>query len=73
MEEQARQSATALLNIAAKGEKPKTVGDNVTNARKKFLPVTGVMAGLGAAAVKTASDFDSAMSQVAAVSGAAGS
>ena len=30
------------------------------------------MAGLGTAAVKTASDFDSAMSQVAAVAGATG-
>ena len=38
-----------------------------------MLPVTGVMTGLGTAAVKTAADFDSAMSRVAAVSGATGS
>lgn len=31
-----------------------------------------MVAGLGAAAVKTAADFDSAMSQVAAISGAIG-
>ena len=73
LEEQAKSSATALQEIAAKGEKLKTVGDNITNVGKKFLPVTGVVAGLGTAAVKTAADFDSAMSKVAAVSGATGS
>ena len=72
LEEQAKSSATALQEIAAKGEKLKTVGDNITNVGKKFLPVTGVVAGLGTAAVKTAADFDSAMSKVAAVSGATG-
>ena len=35
--------------------------------------MTGVVTGLGTAAVKTAADFDSAMSRVAAVSGATGS
>ena len=40
---------------------------------QKLLPVTGVVTGLGMAAVKTAADFDSAMSKVAAVSGATGS
>ena len=33
LEEQAKQSGTALQEIAAKGEKLKTVGDNVTNMR----------------------------------------
>ena len=73
LEEQARQSGTALQEIAAKGEKLKTVGDNVTNVGKKFMPVTLGVVGLGTAAVKTAADFDSAMSKVAAVSGATGS
>ena len=36
---------------------------------KKFLPVTAGVVGLGTAAVKTAADFDSVMSKVAAVSG----
>ena len=36
------------------------------------MPVSGAVAGLGAAAVKTSADFDSAMSQVAAVFGATG-
>jgi len=52
LEEQANQSATALQSIAAKGEKLKTVGDNITNVGKKFFPVTGVVTGLGTAAVK---------------------
>ena len=73
LEEQARQSGTALQEIAAKGEKMKTVGDNITNVGKKFMPVTLGVVGLGTAAVKTAADFDSAMSKVAAVSGATGS
>ena len=72
LEAQANQSATALQEIAAKGEKLKTVGDNISNVGTKLLPVTAGVVGLGTAAVKTAADFDSAMSRVAAVSGAAG-
>ena len=72
LEKQANESATALQSIAAKGEKLKTVGDNISNVGQKFLPVTAGVVGLGTAAVKTAADFDSAMSKVAAVSGATG-
>lgn len=73
LEEQANQSATALQKISATGEKLQDVGDKVSGVGKKMLPVTGAVTALGTAAVKTASDFDSAMSQVAAVSGATGS
>ncbi|MDY5957618.1 MAG: phage tail tape measure protein, partial [Frisingicoccus sp.] len=73
LEEQANQSATALQKIAAAGEKWKTVGDNISSAGQKLLPVTGVVTAAGTAAVKTAADFESAMSKVAAVSGATGS
>ena len=73
LEEQAKQSGTALQEIAAKGEKLKDMGDKVTDVGKKFLPVTAGVTALGTAAVKTAADFDSAMSKVAAVSGATGS
>ena len=72
LEEQAKQSATAVQEIAAKGEKLKDMGDKVTSVGEKFLPATAAVAGLGAAAVKTASDFDSQMSKVAAISGATG-
>ena len=72
LEQQANQAATAVQKIAASGEKLQTLGDNISSVGKKFLPVTGAVVGLGTAAVKTAADFDSAMSQVAAVSGATG-
>ena len=73
LEEQANQSATALQKISATGEKLQTVGSNIESAGKKLLPVTGAVTALGTAAVKTAADFDSAMSQVATMSGATGS
>ena len=73
LEQQAEQSATALQKIGATGEKLQAVGDKVSSVGQKLLPVTGVVTGLGTAAVKTAADFDSAMSKVAAVSGATGS
>ena len=72
LERQAGQSAVALQKIAATGEKLKTVGSAIEGAGQKLVPVTAAVGGLGAAAVKVASDFDSAMSQVAAVSGATG-
>lgn len=49
------------------GEKLQTVGNKISSVGQKLLPVTGVVTGLG-----TAADFDSAMSRVAAVSGATG-
>lgn len=72
LEQQANQSAVAVQKIAATGEKLKTLGGNISSVGQKFLPVTGTVAALGTAAVKTAADFDSAMSQVAAVSSATG-
>ena len=71
-ERQAGQAAVALQKIAATGEKLKTVGSAIEGVGQKLMPVTAAVGGLGAAAVKVASDFDSAMSQVAAVSGATG-
>ena len=50
LEEQAKASGTALQGIAAKGEKLKTIGDNISNAGKKFMPVTLGVVGLGTAA-----------------------
>ena len=45
------------------------IGENLTSAGEKMLPVTAAITGLGTAAVKTAADFDSSMSNVAAISG----
>lgn len=73
LEEQANQSATALQKIGATGEKWKEVGGNIENAGKKLLPVTATVTALGTVSVKTAADFESSMSKVAAVSGATGS
>ena len=72
LETAANQSATAVQKIAAKGEKLKIVGDNISNVGQKFLPATVAITGLGTVAVKTAADFDSSMSEVAAISGATG-
>lgn len=73
LEEQANQSATAMQKIAATGEQMKTVGGNIESAGKKLLPVTATVTALGTASVKTAADFEAAMSKVAAVSGASAS
>ena len=72
LEEQANQSATALQKISATGEKLKDVGSNIEGVGKKLLPVTATVTALGTASVKTAADFEAAMSKVAAVSGASG-
>ena len=72
LEEQAKQSATAVQEIAAKGEQLKDMGDKVSGVGEKMLPATVAVVGLGTAAVKTAADFDSGMSKVAAISGATG-
>ena len=73
LEEQANQSATALQKISATGEKLQEVGGKIEGAGKKLLPVTATVTALGTASVKTAADFEAAMSKVAAVSGATGS
>ena len=72
LEAQANQSATAVQRIATAGENLKSAGDKVSSAGEKLLPASAAVTALGVAAVKTASDFDSSMSQVAAVSGATG-
>ena len=45
------------------------IGEKAEAAGNKMLPVTAAVAGIGTAAVKTAADFDSSMSNVAAISG----
>ena len=69
LETQANQSATAVQKIAATGEKLKTVGDNISSAGQKLLPVTAGVTALGTASVTTATNFESAMSQVQATMG----
>lgn len=69
LETQANQSATAVQKIAATGEKLKTVGDNISSAGQKLLPVTVGVTALGTASVTTAANFESSMSQVQATMG----
>ncbi len=69
LERQAGQSAVALQKISATGEKLKTVGDNISSAGQNLLPVTAGVTALGTAAVSTAANFESSMSQVQATMG----
>lgn len=59
----------ALGNV---GEKMQKTGDAITGVGRKIMPVSGAVAALGGISVKTAADFDTTMSKVAAVSGATG-
>jgi len=72
LEKEAASCESKLDKMAEVGSKMQKAGDSITGAGKKLLPVSGAVAGLGAISVKTAADFDSSMSKVAAVSGATG-
>lgn len=72
LQEQAATTNAALEKIDAVGAKMESVGGSIAGVGKKMMPLTTVIGGLGVAAVKTAADFDSSMSQVAAISGATG-
>ena len=66
LENEVGSGSAKLAEISAEAGK---IGENMTSAGEKMLPVTAAVAGLGTAAVKTAADFDSSMSNVAAISG----
>ena len=72
LQQEAATTNTVLSKIDVAGQKMETVGNSIAGAGKKMMGVTTVIGGVGVAAVKTAADFDSAMSQVVAVSGATG-
>lgn len=72
LQTEADKTNTAFAKIGAAGEVMQNVGDKISGAGEKLLPVTAGITALGTAAVKTGADFDSAMSKVAAVSGATG-
>ncbi len=72
LQEQATTTSVTLEKIAAAGDKFEKAGDSITNAGKKISVASAAVTGLGVAAVKTAADFDSAMANVAAISGATG-
>ena len=72
LQQEAETTSSVLSKIDEAGKKIEKVGDTITGAGKAVMPVSTAVAGLGAVSIKTSADFDSAMSQVAAVSGAVG-
>ncbi len=69
LQEQAVESNAVLAKIEDVGKKLETAGNKISGAGEKLLPVTGAVAGLGTAAVTTAANFESSMSQVQATMG----
>lgn len=72
LEEQANESATAVQKIAVAGENMKDFGSKVESAGKSLLPISAAVAGVGVAGLKVATDFETAMSSVKAITGATG-
>lgn len=69
LETQAVQTNSMIAAIGNAGENIKKVGAGATAAGQALAPVSAAAAGIGTAGVKAASDFDAAMSQVAATMG----
>lgn len=67
--QEAVNSNATLAKIEEVGGKLENVGSKISSVGTALLPVTAAVTGLGAAAVKTTSDFDTAMSQVQATMG----
>jgi len=72
LEAQGATTNSVLQGMNVVGTQMQQTGQQISNAGKSLMPVTLGVVAAGTAAVKTSQDFDSAMSQVAAVSGAAG-
>lgn len=72
LQEEAATTSSTLAKIDEVGTAMQNVGGKITSVGKTVSVASGAVIGMGTAAVKTAADFDSAMSQVAAVSGATG-
>lgn len=73
LQREAEASHTALVKLGEVGEVLEKAGDKIADVgTTPTTHVTAPIAAVGTVAVKTASDFDSAMSKIAAVSGATG-
>ncbi|EMZ41932.1 MULTISPECIES: phage tail tape measure protein [Atopobium] len=72
LQQEAVNTNSVFSKMDATGAAFTKAGDSITTAGQKVMPFSLAVGGLGVAAVKTAGDFDAAMSQVAAVSGATG-
>lgn len=68
LERQARESASVLgTQFQLAGEKISDAGEKISNAGEKLLPVTGAIVGVGAAAVKSASDFEDSIAKLSTI------
>nr|DAX37126.1 MAG TPA: minor tail protein [Caudoviricetes sp.] len=67
-----RQMHQANSTMYKMGEGVQKFGEGTKKLGEKLMPVSLATAGIGALSVKTAADFESAMSQVSAISGATG-
>ena len=70
----AMNDVTAAANSGATSvsQSMQNIGNKISGVGKTIMPVSAAVGGIGVAAAKTTSDFDSAMSQVSAISGATG-
>lgn len=65
---------TAMSKVESLGNGMQKAGEKISSIGSKMtIGITAPIAGLGTAAIKTAADFESTMSQVSAISGATGS
>lgn len=72
LQQEAINTNAVFSKMDAAGAAFTKAGDAITGAGQKIMPVSLAVGGLGALAVKTAGDFDEAMSKVSAISGATG-
>ena len=69
LESQASKTNQTLSKIGEVGSKVESFGNGVTNVGKKVSVASAAVTAMGGAAVKTAADFESSMSQVQATMG----
>lgn len=60
-----KESSTIGNTLSAFGKSAQETGEKISGAGEKMMPATLAIGGVGAAAVKTASDFETSMSQTA--------
>lgn len=72
IEEQTNKFITNGKKLEETGEKWEKIGDKMSKIGNKLSIATAAITGIATAAIKVGADFDSAMSQVQAISGATG-
>ena len=72
LETQAATTNATLAKIEEVGGKLQTVGSSIEGVGRKLLPVSAAVTTAGVAGLKVAADFEKGMSQVKAITGAAG-